>query len=168
MTQIIFKTKTKKKRLSTPIIRDGKVTHVIDKYPQVDEWIDPETGEIFSRKDEKIPILDLPLLALQREFVLSELSPATLDFAKYVLGFRNKRGGITPCLSELSALYSIKTGTDRSNIGRLAKNLLRQGVLESSQLCSKLFMIFDKKLTYQEHVVIERNLIRKATHIETE
>lgn len=168
MSLILYKIELKKKKLSTPVRINGKIMRVIHNYPHAVSWLDIETGEIFLQKDIRTPIYDHSLLALQREFILSKLSPETFEFAKFVLSFRNRRGGISPSLNKLASMYSKLHGKNLSNVKRFANNLLKQGVLESSQLCSKLFMIYGKTLTYQNHVVIEQKLIDSATYIDVE
>lgn len=134
-------------------------------YPQVVEYIDLETGEIIRRGEAKkmgqIEI-DFSILALQRAYILSQLSPKGLDFAKYVLRFRNARGGISPSLPVLVSSYSTLFQLDRSNVSRLAKQLLERGVLSSDQLCSEHFQLYDSEATRTAHTKIEEAHIAKA------
>lgn len=157
--------KYRKKKLKTPALIGRLIVNSIEQYPAVIEYVDLHTGEIFSTRMARragLKELDFSLCILQREYVFSLLSQDALQFCKFVLGFRNHRGGISPTASKLSKAYASIFNKDRSNTNRLLKQLYERGVLASEQLCKPLFQLHNKSLTRYQHHFAEEALASKA------
>lgn len=141
------------KRLSTPIIRNGKV---ISRYDKLEvEFVDTDTGEIFSAVKARsmgYPSVDYGLFVLQREYLLSTLKTRQREFALFVLHFRNNRRGITPGLEELIKWYSLYKDIHTSNIYKYLPALYKAGVLEkgNNTLLGPMFQKHGEGLTAKD------------------
>ncbi|KAI3590239.1 hypothetical protein D9X30_4847 [Cupriavidus sp. U2] len=109
------------------------------KLRKVTEYIDMMTGEIIPADTVQIPVLDLRGKQAQKDMVLGKLRPEVRAFAYFVLGYANKRRGITPGINTLCHWYADLTGKRADNIRRCIPKLEAAGVLANENLLGPLF-----------------------------
>lgn len=138
-----------------PILLNGKVQHRVEKLTAT--WIDKETGELFTEKQARLldcPAFDYGIMILQREYILSKLSPESRAFAEFILQFRNKRRSLTPGISELCIWYAKYSGRRSDNVRRNVNQLVEAGVLsaDNHDVLMPLFQFSDKKANATEYL----------------
>lgn len=111
------------------------------------EGIDPDTGEfIRGLGGDVIPAATVPMPALdlrdkpaKKDAVLAGLRPEVREFARFVIGYANKRRGITPGINTLCHWYADLTGKRADNIRRHIPKLEAAGILANENLLGPLF-----------------------------
>lgn len=129
------------RKLSIPIRLNGET---LDQWrpAKVVEWVDSRTGEILSDTDYR-KLFGKPVYrserALQRDYVLRRLRPEARSLARYILGFRNLRRGVSPAIPILVKWYAGLTGQRVANIRRIVPTLAAAGIVESDTLVGALW-----------------------------
>lgn len=108
------------------------------KFKCVAEYVDVETGEVVSG-DSMPPALHIGEKVETRAAILKSLRPEARDFAAFVVGFANKRRGITPAIGELCHWYADLAGKRPDNVRRLIKPLIAAKVLANDNLLGLAF-----------------------------
>ncbi len=111
------------------------------------EGIDPDTGEfirglggdVIPAATVQIPTLDLRGKSAKKDAALAVLRPEVREFARFVLGYANKRRGITPGINTLCHWFADLTGKRADNIRRHIPKLEAAGILVNENLLGPLF-----------------------------
>jgi hypothetical protein len=149
-----FSTKVIWRQVNVPITLEGKVR---SKYLSTEiEYVDQDTGELLSDKQVGMltggsPPIHFSERCLQRQTILDRLRPEPREFATFVLGFRNRRRGITPDVAKLCGWYAQVTGKQPNHVRRYIPKLYEAGVLEGESLVGSLFQISGRHTTAAEH-----------------
>lgn len=108
------------------------------KFKRVAEYVDVATGEVVPG-DSMPPALQIGDKVEARAAILKSLRPEAREFAEFVIGFANKRRGITPAIGELCHWYAELTGKRPDNVRRLIKPLMAAKVLANDNLLGLVF-----------------------------
>nr|EUJ15021.1 hypothetical protein RSP673_07655 [Ralstonia solanacearum P673] len=111
------------------------------------EGIDPDTGEfirglggdVIPAATTQMPTLDLRDKPAKKDAILAGLRLEVREFARFVLGYANKRRGITPGINTLCHWYADLTGKRADNIRRHIPKLEAAGILANENLLGPLF-----------------------------
>jgi len=129
------------RKLSIPIRLNGAT---LDQWrpAKVVEWVDIRTGEILADADFR-RVFGKPVYrserALQRHYVLRSLRPEAQSLARYILGFRNLRRGVSPAVPILVKWYAELTGQRVANVRRIVPTLAAAGIVVSDTLVGALW-----------------------------
>lgn len=105
------------------------------------EFVDMTTGEIVPAESGSMPVLDLRDKIARQGAALGKLRPEVLEFAYFVLAFRNRRRGITPGVNTLCRWYGELTGKRADNVRRYVSKLEQAGILAGESLLCPLFQL---------------------------
>lgn len=148
--KVAYKEKTYKEKT-----KEGKTITRKILQPSVVEYVDMSTGEIVSAQYAKmlgIAEINIRMLKLHQDMVLSKLRKEVKDFALFVLLFRNKRRGISPDLDQICSWYAEYTGARKDNIRRYIPILKEAGLLASDVLLMPMFQISGKNTKGSDHL----------------
>lgn len=135
--------------------KDGSEVKRRVPHPIVKEYIDVSTGEILSaRRVLQIGIkpYNYVLIRQQQVLVFRLLRREVLDFANFVLMFRNKRRGISPDLDTVCKWYAEAKKMRKDNVLRYVRSLKDCGILASDTLMGPLFQIAGKNTKATDHL----------------
>ena len=122
---------------------------------KVTEFLDLTTGEIISsQKAKKLGVTeyDYEPLTWERNTILGEFRKEVLDFARFVLKFRNKRRGVSPNVQGVAVYYSKYTGKRADDIQRRIVPKLYGTLLANDTLLMPPFQRNDRSATAAEHI----------------
>ncbi|KWR90378.1 hypothetical protein RM96_10170 [Cupriavidus sp. IDO] len=109
------------------------------KVRSVAEYLDTETGEIIPASAIALPTLDLRTKQAEKDAVLVSLQPEVRKLAYFVLGYANKRRGITPGIKTLCQWYADLHGKRTDNVRRHIPKLEAAGILAGESLLGPLW-----------------------------
>jgi len=135
--------------------KDGSKVNRRVPHPVVKEYVDISTGEILSaRRVLQIGIkpYNYVLIRQQQILVLGLLRKEVLNFANFLLMFRNKRRGISPDLDTICKWYADAHGVRKADVTRYVKPLKECGILASDTLMGPLFQIAGRNTTAVDHL----------------
>lgn len=117
--------------------------------PTVKTYLDLLTGDIIKTSELSNRQIGMQMRfgerRLQREAVLQKLRPEVRPFAHFVLGFRDKRRGVTPNMRKLVHWYAELHDRRPSDVSRYVKRLAEGGVCEGECMTS-LFQRTDSNM----------------------
>lgn len=135
--------------------KDGSKVNRRVPHPVVKEYVDVSTGEILSAKrvlQIGIKPYNYVLIRQQQTLVLGLLRKEVLNFANFLLMFRNKRRGISPDLDTICKWYAEAHNMRKDNVRQYVKVLKNCGVLASDTLMAPLFQIAGKNTKAVDHL----------------
>jgi hypothetical protein len=137
-----------------PLLIDGEIR---ENYvaQEIKEYVDTRTGEIVLAKDvpkgEVAPTNRFGEQFLQRQAVFHGLRPEVLAFARFVLQFRDQRGGMTPGMDTLVRWYADLEGKRAPDVRRYVERLEAAGVCEGDCMGPR-FMWFEQQALYSHYL----------------
>lgn len=90
--------------------------------------------------------------SLQRMSKILSLRKEPMDFAVFLLKFRNKACGFKVSMEQLVQWYSLYSGKRKDNVKRLFKPLIEAGILQDEFTLHKDFMINSKGRTKKDAI----------------
>ena len=122
---------------------------------KVTEFFDLATGEIISSQQAKrlgVTEYDYEPLTWERNTILGEFRKEVLDFARFVLKFRNKRRGISPNIDQVVKYYAEYKDKNATKIrSRLLPHLMNK-VLANETLLMPPFQVNDQRAGASAHL----------------
>lgn len=108
------------------------------------EYVDYKSGEIISAQTAKylgVKEYNYEPLSSERIEILDSFRKEVKDFARFVLHFRNQRGGVSPSVQHVVEYYSKYTDKRKDNIERRLLPKLKNMVIASNTLLMPPFQI---------------------------